>query len=547
MNGDTNGKKDEAGRQRVVIERVAPEVDCGRFPIKRVVGEKVVVEADAFTDGHDAITCRLLYRPDGAAEWSEAAMQPLPPLQSEDRWRGELTVGKEGRWHYTVTAWVDPFKTWRRDLKKRLVVGQDAALDLRIGAGLIRDAGRRAEEAQKKPAARILAGLAEDLEAGGDPAGLETRLRLALDDELAQLMDRHADRRLATTWRELDIVVDRERARFSSWYEMSSPSAATFEDAAARLSSVAAMGFDVFSLPLGVTDPERGEDFRRFREKAEGLGIEIALDLDPAAWQELRSVVDHWIGEGVRIFRVDSPDGAPFAFWEQLIGEVKSGHPDVLFLTETVTRPKAAHRLAKLGFTQSRGDLTGSYTALHPNLDFLRANLAVRPLGLSRPAFLQRLLLAATLGASYSLFAPFLDGGDGSLEQPDSLCELIALVNKIRRENPALQTDRGLRFHAADNEQILCYSKVDDTRDNTILVAVNLDPDHVQSAWVELPVEELGLPRDQPYQVHDLLTGARYLWHGTSNFVQLDPHSIPAHIFRVRRRLRSERGFDDFM
>jgi starch synthase (maltosyl-transferring) len=133
------------------------------------------------------------------------------------------------------------------------------------------------------------------------------------------------------------------------------------------------------------------------------------------------------------------------------------------------------------------------------------------------------------------------------LDRPDSLRELMALVNRIRHENPALQTDRGLRFHEADNQSILCYSKVDDRGDNVILVAVNLDPHHVQSAWIELPVDDLGLPRDQPFQVHDLLTGARYLWHGTRNFVQLDPQSIPAHIFRVRRRVRSERDFDYFV
>ena len=370
--------------------------------------------------------------------------------------------------------------------------------------------------------------MAQDLETGTDPAA---RLRLALDDELAQLMDRHADRRSATTWRALGIVVDRPRARFSSWYEIGDP----LKDAAARLPAVAKMGFDVLSLKL--SDAEIGEDFRLFREKAEGLGTEIALQLDPAQWQTLGSVVDRWIAEGVRIFSVDSPDTAPFPFWEQLIGEVKRGHPDVLFLAGAVARPKAARRLAKLGFTQSCGDLAQPFTALHPNQDFLRTNLAVSPLGLSRTAFVQRLLLAATLGASYTLHAP---AHEGDLEALDSLRELIALINKIRRENPALHTDRGLRFHPTDNEQILFFSKVDDQRESTILVTVNLDPDHVQSGWVEVPVDALGLPRDQPYQVHDLLTGARYLWHGTSNFVQLDPQSIPAHIFRVRRRVRFE-------
>ena len=519
--------RDETGRQRVVIEEVTPEIDGGRFPIKRVLNEKVVVEADVFTDGDDAVTCRLLYRREGATAWSGAAMEVLP-LPQTDRRRGELTVTGEGRWQYTVSAWVDPFKTWRRDLAARHAVGQttgqDAGAALQAGAALIREAAGRAEAEGRKPAARVLAGLAQGLEADADPAA---RLRLALDDELAQLMERHADRRLATSWRLLEIVVDRERARFSSWYEMEG----LWEDAAAQLGAAAAMGFDVFSLKPG-PEQEAGEDFRRLREQAAGLGIELAIRLmGPGA-----GAIDRWIAAGVRIFSVERPDSVPFPFWEQRIREIKSAHPDVLFLAGTVDRPKAARRLAKLGFTASRVELAAPYSSLHQSLDFVRPHLFWSP-SESRPVFVQRLLLAATLGASYGVSGVSAPLPAAAPEQPDSLRELIALVNKIRHESPALQTDRGLRFHATDNEQILCFSKVDDARENTILVTINLDPENVQSGWVELPVEALGLPRDQPYQVHDLLTGARYLWHGISNFVQLDPQSVPAHIFRVRRRV----------
>jgi starch synthase (maltosyl-transferring) len=671
-----SGMRDEAGRQRVVIEKVTPEIDGGRFPIKRVVGEKVVVEADAFTDGHDGISCRLLFRPlvqpQGAA-WSGAPMQPLP----DDRWRGSFAVGAPGRWRYTVTGWVDHFKTWRRDLAKRVEEGRDPALDPRLGAGLIRGAGQRAEAAGRKAEARILAGLAQNLEAVTDPAA---RLRLALDDELSLLMDRFADRRFATVHRELEVVVDRERARFSSWYEMFPRSAGaagsgagsalvsenrhgTFQDAEALLPYVARMGFDVLYLPpihpIGTTfrkgknnaavaapgdagspwavgapegghtavHPELGtlEDFRRFRAKAEELGIEIALDLAwqvspdhpyvkehpdwlqagaPSGhqdiipfdfeaegwrdlWRELKGVVDHWIAQGVRLFGVDNPHMHPFLFWEWLIREVKREHPDVLFLSGAFARPKVLAHLAKLGFTWSnsyfpwrntRQELYDDFTELGqaPRRDFFRPilwpntpDILPEPLQTGgRPAFVQRLILAATLGASYGIYGPAFElmenvpKASGSeeyrdaeryqlrawdLARPDSLRELIALVNKIRRESPALQTGRGLRFHPTDNDQILCYSKVDEKGDDTMLVAVNLDLQQVQSAWVELPVAELGLPKDQPYQVHDLLTGARYLWHGSRNFVQLDPFSIPAHIFRVRRRVRTERDFDSFL
>src|SRR5258708_33996923 len=199
----------KTGRQRVVIDRVRPEIDGGRFAIKRTAGEKVRVEADVFTDGHDALGCLLLYRDERTAAWSEVAMAAL----GNDRWRGELTVSSVGRWRYTVTAWVDPWKTWRRDLRKRLDARQDVSLDLLAGAALIQAAAERVRAAGRKSEARVLTGLpralgpARDRDAGhrgqardrapGQGRDDEARLRLALDDELGQLMDRHADRAAA--------------------------------------------------------------------------------------------------------------------------------------------------------------------------------------------------------------------------------------------------------------------------------------------------------------------------------------------------------------
>jgi starch synthase (maltosyl-transferring) len=127
------------------------------------------------------------------------------------------------------------------------------------------------------------------------------------------------------------------------------------------------------------------------------------------------------------------------------------------------------------------------------------------------------------------------------------LKELIARVNRIRRENRALQSDRSLRFHPVDNPDIIAFSKTTEDRNNVILVAVNLDPHHTQSGWVDLPLEELGLDPQQSFQVHDLLTNARYLWHGPRNYIQLNPDSVPAQIFRVRHQIRREQDFDYFM
>jgi starch synthase (maltosyl-transferring) len=303
-------------------------------------------------------------------------------------------------------------------------------------------------------------------------------------------------------------------------------------------------------------------------------------------WEELLSVVRFWIDQGVRIFRVDNPHTKPFPFWEWLIGSVRKTNAEIILLSEAFTRPKVMYRLAKLGFSQSytyfawrnsRWELSQYFTELAQGevAEFFRPNvwpntpdiLTERLQYGGRPAFVQRLILAGTLAASYGIYGPpfelwehvacdpgseeYLDSEkyqlrQWDLERPDSLAELVTRLNRIRRENPALQSDRGLRFHPTDNEQLLCYSKTSEEGDNVVLTVVNLDPHHLQAGWVELDLERLGLSRGEGFQVHDLLSGARYLWQEARNYVQLDPVSMPAHVFRVRRRTRTERDFDYF-
>jgi starch synthase (maltosyl-transferring) len=304
-------------------------------------------------------------------------------------------------------------------------------------------------------------------------------------------------------------------------------------------------------------------------------------------WEELLSVFLFWIAEGVHIFRVDNPHTKAFPFWEWAITEIKREHPDVIFLSESFTRPKVMYRLAKLGFTQSytyfawrnaKWELTEYFTELtqtqvrecfRPNLwpntpDILNEYLQHG----GRPAFMVRVALAATLGASYGIYGPAFELSEhrarelGSeeyldsekyeirhwdLARPDSLKDYIGRINRIRYENPALQSDWNLRFYPIDNEQLICYGKWSDDLSNVIVTVVNLDPHHVQSGWVELPIDTLGLEAHQPYQVHDLLTGDRYLWYGPRNYVEINPRAVPAHIFRIRRRLRTERDFEYFL
>ncbi|MDI6752979.1 MAG: alpha-1,4-glucan--maltose-1-phosphate maltosyltransferase, partial [Thermodesulfobacteriota bacterium] len=317
----------------------------------------------------------------------------------------------------------------------------------------------------------------------------------------------------------------------------------------------------------------------------------IPFDFQTAHWRELweklRSVIFYWIDQGIRIFRVDNPHTKPFQFWEWLIHEIQKDHPEVIFLSEAFTRPKVMYQLAKSGFTQSytyfawrntKWEITQYLMELNqtevkeyfrPNLwpntpDILTEYLQMG----GRPAFMTRLILAATLGASYGIYGPafelcenhprefgseeYLDSEKyeikhWDIQRKESLKDFIARINRIRRENPALQNDLNLSFHPIDNDQLICYSKQTEDLSDLILMVVNLDPHHVHAGWVELPLSALELDPRQPYQMHDLLSGARYLWTGSRNYVEVDPRIAPAHIFRLRRRIRTERDFDYFV
>lgn len=652
------------GRRRVVIEGVWPHVDGGRFPVKRVVGERVVVEADVFADGHDVVAAALEWKHEDEPEWTEVPMVPL----GNDRWRGHFSVDALGRYRYAVVGWVDRFGTWRRDLDRRLEAGQDVRVDLRVGASLVRQVIPRAHPED----AAALRAWAEALEDG--------EVEAARSPELAGIMARYPDRRFATRSAEYPVLVERALARFSAWYELFPRSCAfepgrhgTFADVERRLDYVASMGFDVLYLPpihpIGRTHrkgrngslqadpedpgspwaiggPEGGhtavhpqlgtlDDFRRLVEAARARGIEVALDLafqcspdhpyvrehpewfrrrpdgtvqyaeNPpkryqdiypfdfesdawaSLWEELREVVRFWIRQGVRVFRVDNPHTKPFAFWEWLLAEIRKESPDVIFLSEAFTRPKVMYRLAKLGFSQSytyfawrntKWELVQYFTELvhSPVREFFRPNLwpntpdiltEYLQLG-GRPAFVVRLVLAATLGASYGIYGPAFElcenrarepGSEEYLnsekyevrfwewDRPDSLRPLIARVNRIRRENPALWANETLHFHPTDNDQLVAYSKTAAEADNAILVVVNLDPHHTQSGWVDLDLSVLGLDPHTPFEAHDLLTDNRYLWQGPRNYVELNPHALPAHVFRLRGRLRREQDFEYYL
>jgi starch synthase (maltosyl-transferring) len=317
--------------------------------------------------------------------------------------------------------------------------------------------------------------------------------------------------------------------------------------------------------------------------------IDFECDDWQALWAELRDVFLFWIDRGVTIFRVDNPHTKPFRFWDWVISEVWNRHPDTIFLSEAFTRPKVMRRLARGGYNQSytyftwrntKRDLTDYLTELSQGdaAEYMRGNLFANTPDIlpeflqhgGRPSFIIRLVLAATLAATYGIYGPPFEQCMGTpvrsgseeylnsekyqivhwdLDVPWSLRDYIARVNEIRRQNPALQQNRGLRFFEVDNDALLCYGKSTPDMANLIVVVVNLDPHHPHGGWVQLPVHELhlGSGLTESFQVHDLISDERFLWNGPRNFVKLDPKINPAHILQVRRKIRTEQDFDYFM
>src|SRR6266480_4723510 len=641
----------------VAIENLQPLLESGRYPIKRIVGEDLVVEADIFKDGHDVVAAVLSWRVLGQRGWRETPMT----FVDNDRWRGICTLYDEAIHEYTVEAWTDSFRSWQREFTKKFEAGtSDLRSEALEGAGLVQAAAKWARDRADR--ARLL----EFSEQISTAANSEI-YAIAQSAELEVLMATYPDRSDATQYEPAPrVIVDRSAALFAAWYEFFPRSAegrddrgSTFRDCLPRLDDAKAMGFDVIYLPpihpIGHTnrkgrnnsttsepgdpgvpwaigsevgghkavEPSLGTlaDFDWLQKQVRKRGMEIALDFalncspdhpyvkehpewfykrpdgtikyaeNPpkkyediyplnfrcengrALWAETKSIVLFWAKRGVRIFRVDNPHTKPVAFWEYLIEGVREKFPDAIFLSEAFTRPKMMKALAKAGFNQSytyftwrnsKRELIEYFTELTQTelSEYFRPNLwpntpDILPFVLQeggRPAFMIRVLLAATLSPLYGIYSgyelcenqalpdreEYLDSEKYQFKKrdwnaPGNIKDWIARLNRIRKRNRSLQLYTNLRFYPAENEAILFYSKMTPARDNIILVVVNLDPHRKQHSFVDVPIEQFGQMESDQYKVQDLLSGATYTWRGRRNYVELDPEVQPAHIFLVRR------------
>jgi starch synthase (maltosyl-transferring) len=638
----------------IIIEDVTPSIDGGKYPVKRVVGEPCIVEADIFREGHQLLQASVRWRRREDESFLEAPMESI----GNDRWRGQFMPNVNTRYVYAVEAWTDVFGSWLADFVKKAQAGRDIRSELLEGIDYLNALQRHTKGLDQEIVESAIRGLQQN-------GRVDHALDVLSDERLAEVAlrvsDRFGDVRSEPL---LELVVDRPKARFSTWYEFFVRSQSndperigTFRDAEDRLSYIRDLGFDVLYLPpihpIGHTnrkgpgnslngdshsvgspwaignedgghtaiDPALGTiaDFDRFVSTANRLGIEIALDFaiqtspdhpwvrehpeffskrpdgsikhaenPPKEYQdiypinfdtnnlrgllqELFGVVDFWIGHGIRIFRVDNPHTKPIAFWEWLIRNIQREHPEVIFLAEAFTRPKLMKVLAKAGFTQSYTYFTWRNTKAElaeymreltqtPVREYLRPNFFTNTpdilphiLQSGNPAaFRLRLFLAATLSSCYGIYSGFelcesqavpnteeyAHSEKYELKPRDwnasnNIKEFIARINRIRRENPALQQLVSLKILDTDSDQILFYVKTDPDMTNVLLMPVNLDPSNVQICTAVVPPALSGSAR---YRVRDLLTGATYEW-SERNYVRLDPAQQPGHILRIEQHL----------
>ncbi|MBB4008590.1 alpha-1,4-glucan--maltose-1-phosphate maltosyltransferase [Allorhizobium taibaishanense] len=649
---------DAAASPRLAIERIDPAVDEGRFPVKRIVGDTVTVEADIFGDGHDPLSAALRWRTLDSATWQDVPMQ----LIGNDRWRGQFTLSRLGRHEFAVEAWRNPFAIFHYELSKKHEARLDLRLELQEGLNLLRQARAALGEASSGDVAGELDRLINRIEQSPE----NQKTQLLLDSQTFALMARADQRPFKLSSQPIPVDAERLEAGFASWYELFPRSQSgdpqrhgTFADVAKRLPAIRAMGFDVIyfppihpigqtnrkgrnnSLKAGLGDPgspyaigsEQGghdaihpelgtfDDFRALVSSAKDHGLEIALDLAiqaspdhpwlkqhpgwfdwrpdgtiryaenppkkyedivnvdfyakdavPDLWQTLRDIVEMWVNEGVKLFRVDNPHTKPFPFWEWLIGDIRARHPEVVFLSEAFTKPKVMYRLAKIGFSQSYTYFTWrnlrweieqymrELTTEAPK-EFFRPHFFVNTHDINpdflqnapRSAYLIRAALAATLSGLWGIYNGFelCEGRPDAKrkeyadsekyeirawdwDRPGNIIGEIAMLNRIRRDNPALHSHLGLTLLPSSNDQVMFFEKASPGRENVVLIAISLDPHNEQHSTVELPLWRWHLPDDGSLALEDLVTSRKFTWTGKWQSVGFNPHILPFSLYRVR-------------
>ena len=673
-------------KPRLVIEYVSPCVDDGRYPAKATVDQPVTVNATIFTDGHNRLAARVLWKEASETRWHS---QPMV-LLGNDLWETVFVPTKMARHYFKIEAWLDRWQNFHHELHQKFYAGVPVRLECEEGLLLLQEIFDFANENRHRPeterdegegvisakiiphnqmnrdqALQMLDQALQEIDRARGVDDIETEVQVLLRQDLAEAVETVEPRHFLTQPKQTYVIeVERTAAGYSAWYELfprsitDSPDRhGTFDDVISRLPAIQAMGFDVLYFPpihpigrkhrkgrnnnvnskpgepgspyaIGAEEgghdavhPQLGgiEAFRRLRAAAKNYGLEIALDFaiqcspdhpwlkehpdwfswrpdgtiryaenppkkyqdivnvdfyaegaKPPMWLAWRDIVLYWISEGVTIFRADNPHTKPVPFWEWLIADVRSKHPEAIFLSEAFTRPAMMYQLAKIGFSQSytyfiwrnnKHELAGYLTELSmpPVRDFYRPHFFVNTPDINphftqtsgRPGFLIRSALAATLSGLWGVYSGFeyceaaaLPGKEEYLDSekyeikprdfsaPGNIVAEITRLNQIRKENPALHTHLNVKFHESHNDKVIFFSKATHDKSNFILVAVSLDPYNGQSAYLQLPLQEFG--GHSAFEVTELMRHQHFQWYGNSQHWYFDPNEIPFAIWRLK-------------
>jgi len=641
-------------QERVVIENMSPQINCGEFPIKRVVNEIVNVNTDIIADGHDATGAAVLFKHESEEEWSEVRMHT-----GHHGWNASFIVEKQGYYDYKVIGWIDYALNWHYGIHRKIDDNQVVTSELLEGIEFLKKCAEKATPSEKEYLAHL-----ENIFSDSD--SYYEAIKEAVSGQIYDIFMSYPEKKLHNTSKTLRVYVDRLKARFSTWYEFFPRSASkqhdvhgTFKDCERLLPRVSEMGFDTLYFPpihpigevnrkgknnttdafegdvgscWGIGSKEGGhkdihpqlgtiDDFKSLIHEASKLGIEIAMDYALQAapdhpwvkehpnwfkwrpdgtvqyaenppkkyqdilpiywesedyknlWDECLNTLLYWVDCGIEVFRVDNPHTKPFYFWNWIIEEVKSKHPDVLFLAEAFTAPVVMHQLGKQGYTQSytyfawrnnKQELTEYVEELTKTeiREYMRPNFwpntpDINPFhlqGANESKHMQRYVLAATLSSNIGIYGPVFeqminDGIPGREEYMNSekfqicnfdwktenkLIYVISQINKIRFENEALQQTNNIKFCNIDNDNLMAFYKWNQDKTNEVLIIVNLDEHYTQQGMLQLPLHELGIHHGQRLKVTDLITKNSYDWYDEWNFIRLHS-SLPFHIFSINK------------
>ncbi len=573
-------------RNRVVLSDLTPQVDGGRFAIKRIIGDEVVVEIDAFCDGHDSPTCLLLWKKEAEADWNKVPMEPI----GNDRYRAAFQCETLGTYLYTVqglvskewvtedveyscvveprlagfSAWYELFPRSCADTPNRHGTFQDVIKLLdeiaQMGFDVLylppihpigssfRKGRNNSLQAEKEDHGSPWAIGSSD---GGHKA---IHPLLGTMDDFEQLVKEAKERDISLA---LDIAFQCSPdhpylKEHPEWFKKGPDG----------------------KIKHAENPPKKYEDIVPFNFESDEID---------ALWSELLSIVLFWVERKVTVFRVDNPHTKSFIFWKWLIEEVKRKNPEVIFLSEAFTRPKVMHHLAKAGFSQSytyftwrytKGEMTRFITELTGEnvREYFRPNLwtntpDILPIDLqydSKAAFMIRLILAATLSSNYGIYGPpferLLNAPLGESEEYRDaekyevkywnandempLKALMTKLNRIRRTNPALQKSANIRFYDTSSPTLLCFAKFASV---SLFIVVAMNPFEAVSCTIKIPLDDLGIKRDSSYRMHELLEDRHIIHEGDELSVTIDPKVMPCRIYKIQTPMRREKGFEYFM